>query len=57
MIPTTGRPLHTIQEVSSSDSEDNNHIDGDGEDRMEEDGKEEKEEEFGSPTRLMNHFV
>jgi len=57
VIPTTRRCLHTIHEVNSDSDDDAEDIDlvGTGEDRMEED--ENEEEEFGSPTRLMNHFV
>lgn len=52
-MPSTGRSLHTIDEVYS-DTGDN--VKGDGDDSME-DFESEVEEEFGSPTRLMNHFM
>eukprot|EP01032_Pedospumella_encystans_P008056 gene8056-9603_t len=59
VMPSTGRPLHTIHEIDSEEGENidvdgDNSVNGDGEDRMEE--GEGEDEEFGSPTRLMNHF-
>ena len=60
VIPSTGRPLHTIHEVDSEvgDNMESVNSDGDCDDRMVEGGGEgEEDEELGSPTRLMNHFM